>query len=74
MDSGEEAPMSAFPSPTELWARNFAEDNAWRDRCAAIPYADKGGSWQIRFYQDENDFTILDFVKAPGLGSGLNRG
>jgi type I restriction enzyme R subunit len=52
MASGEEGPVAAFPSPEELWARTFAEENAWRDRFAAIPYADKGGSWQIRFYQD----------------------
>jgi len=52
MASGEEGPVQAFPSPEELWARTFAEENAWRDRFAAIPYPDKGGSWQIRFYQD----------------------
>jgi type I restriction enzyme R subunit len=52
MASGEEGPVTAFPSPEELWARIFAEENAWRDRFAAVPYADKGGSWQIRFYQD----------------------
>ena len=52
MASGEEGPVAAFPSPAELWARTFAEENAWRDRFAAIPYADKGGSWLIRFYQD----------------------
>ena len=52
MSYGEEGPVAAFPTPEALWARSFAEDNAWRDRFAAIPYADKGGSWQIRFYQD----------------------
>ena len=52
MDSGEEDAVAAFPSPTELWARSFAEDNAWRHRFTTIPDADKGGSWQIRFYQD----------------------
>ena len=52
MVSGDEGPVAAFPSPEELWARTFAEENAWRDRFAAVPYADKGGSWQIRFYQD----------------------
>jgi len=52
MSNGEEGPVAAFPTPEKLWARTFAEDNAWRDRFAAIPYAVKGGSWQIRFYQD----------------------
>jgi type I restriction enzyme R subunit len=45
MQTGEEGPLEAFPSPEELWGRRFAEENAWRDRFAAIPYADKGGSW-----------------------------
>ena len=52
MASGEEGAVDAFPTPQQLWERTFAEQNAWRDRFAAIPYADKGGSWQIRFYQE----------------------
>ncbi len=62
MASGEEGPVAAFPSPEELWARTFAEENAWRDRFAAIPYADKGGSWQIRFYQDIAVSRVLEAV------------
>jgi type I restriction enzyme R subunit len=42
MDSGEEGEAEAFPTPQELWQRTFAEENAWRDRFAAIPYPDKG--------------------------------
>ncbi|MFO0138730.1 MAG: EcoAI/FtnUII family type I restriction enzme subunit R [Cyanobacteriota bacterium] len=52
MDSGEEGEAEAFPTPQELWQCTFAEENAWRDRFASIPYPDKGGSWQIRFYQE----------------------
>ncbi|MCP9792920.1 DEAD/DEAH box helicase family protein [Vulcanococcus limneticus Candia 3F8] len=62
MASGEEGPVAAFPSPEELWARSFAGENAWRDRFAAIPYADKGGSWQIRFYQDIAVSRVLEAV------------
>ncbi|MEI6030151.1 MAG: DEAD/DEAH box helicase family protein [Synechococcaceae cyanobacterium ELA739] len=65
MASGEEGPVAAFPSPEELWARSFAEDSAWRDRFAAIPYADKGGSWQIRFYQD---IAVSRALEAIGTG------
>jgi len=68
MASGEEGPVAAFPSPEELWARTFAEENAWRDRFAAIPYADKGGSWQIRFYQDIAVSRVLEAV-----ATGRNR-
>jgi type I restriction enzyme R subunit len=68
MASGEEGPVAAFPSPQELWARRFAEENAWRDRFAAIPYPDKGGSWQIRFYQD-----IAVSRALEAIATGRNR-
>ncbi|MEB3165558.1 MAG: DEAD/DEAH box helicase family protein [Cyanobacteriota bacterium] len=68
MASGEEGPVAAFPSPEELWARTFAEENAWRDRFAAIPYPDKGGSWQIRFYQDIAVSRVLE-----AIATGRNR-
>lgn len=64
MASGEEGPVDAFPSPDELWARTFAEENAWRDRFAAIPYPDKGGSWQIRFYQDIAVSRVLEAIST----------
>lgn len=38
--------------PEELWNLTFAEANAWRDRFAAIPFEDKGGSFQPRYFQD----------------------
>ena len=44
--------LLAFPSPEALWAATFATPNAWRDRFAAVPFEDKGGYWQGRYYQD----------------------
>ncbi len=41
-----------YPTPAELWALTFAEENAWRDRFATVPYEDKGGSHPTRYYQD----------------------
>jgi type I restriction enzyme R subunit len=46
------AAIAKFPAPDELWARTFAKPNAWRDRFAAVPYEDKGGSHPSRYYQD----------------------
>jgi type I restriction enzyme R subunit len=68
MDSGEEGEADGFPTPQELWQRTFAEENAWRDRLAAIPYPDKGGSWQIRFYQEIAVKRVLE-----AIASGQNR-
>jgi len=67
-ETGEEGEADCFPTPKELWARTFAEENAWRDRFAAIPYPDKGGSWQIRFYQEIAVKRVLEAII-----SGQNR-
>ncbi len=52
MESGAEGELGAFPTPDELWGRTFAKANAWRDRFAAVPYEDKGGSHPGRYYQE----------------------
>ncbi len=52
MDTGAEDELARYPTPEELWNRTFATQNAWRDRFAAVPFADKSGSWLIRFYQE----------------------
>ena len=52
MQTAVEGEIAAFPSPDELWDRTFAEKNAWRDRFAAVPFEDRGGYFQGRYYQD----------------------
>jgi len=52
MDTGIEGELAAFPSPVELWNRTFAVENFWRDRFAAVPFEDRGGYFQGRYYQD----------------------
>jgi len=56
---GEEGEITSFPSPEELWRRTFATENAWRDRFAAVPFEDKGGSFQGRYYQDNAINAVL---------------
>ncbi|SBO43401.1 EcoAI/FtnUII family type I restriction enzme subunit R [Cyanobium sp. NIES-981] len=64
MATGAEAEAAGFPSPEELWQRTFAAENAWRDRFADLPYADKGGSWQLRFYQEIAVTRVLEAIAA----------
>ncbi len=64
MDTGAEFEVAGFPTPQDLWQRTFAGENAWRDRFAAIPYPDKGGSWQIRFYQDIAVTRVLETIAS----------
>jgi type I restriction enzyme, R subunit len=59
--------IPTYPTPEELWARTFppasstgtaseraAHERAahWRNRFAAVPYEDKGGTHPPRYYQD----------------------
>jgi type I restriction enzyme R subunit len=62
MAGGAEGDVATFPTPDELWARTFATANAWRDRFAAIPFEDKGGMWQGRYYQDIAIRRVLDAI------------
>ena len=52
METGQEGELPRYPTPVELWKRAFAKPDAWRDRFAAIPFEDKGGSHPSRYYQD----------------------
>jgi type I restriction enzyme R subunit len=60
--------VPAFPTPEELWNRTFAQANAWRDRFAAVPFEDKGGSHPSRYYQD----TAVDRV-VEAMAAGRRR-
>ena len=51
MHTGAEGHIAAFPTPDELWQATFAVQNLWRQRFAAVPFEDKSGSFQARYYQ-----------------------
>ncbi|MBF0454027.1 MAG: DEAD/DEAH box helicase family protein [Magnetococcales bacterium] len=63
-ETGAEGPIQAFSSPEALWAATFAEENDWRNRFADIPFEDKGGTWQARYYQDNAITNTLEAVAA----------
>ena len=59
MKSGEEGLVPHFLSPDELWDKTFSIDNGkwtieneWREKFASVPFEDKSGSWQLRYYQE----------------------
>jgi len=56
--------VTAYPTPEQLWANTFAKANAWRDRFAAVPYEDKGGSHPGRYYQDIATERVLEAIAA----------
>jgi len=64
MQTAVEGEIAAFPSPEELWKRTFATRNAWQDRFATVPFEDKGGYFQGRYYQDIAIERVLATIAA----------
>lgn len=58
MKSGEEGLVTHFLSPDELWNKTFPKGadtelvEVWREKFANVPFEDKSGSWQLRYYQE----------------------
>lgn len=59
MKSGVEGVVVSYPTPDELWNLTFPSSGSgqdavmeWREKFAAIPFEDKSGSWQLRYYQE----------------------
>jgi type I restriction enzyme, R subunit len=69
MATGTEGDVVGFPGPEALWAQTFGQAEAaaaaWRERFAVIPFEDKGGTWQGRYYQE---IAIARVLEAIGAG------
>ena len=62
MATGEEGDVAGYPTPDALWAKTFAEVNDWRDRFAAVPFEDKSGAWDSRYYQEIAIRLVLEAI------------
>ena len=59
MQQGKEGDVTTFPTPDELWAMTFpkpvtieeTEQEEWRERLFSVPFEDRSGTWQLRYYQ-----------------------
>ncbi len=59
MKSGEEGLVTDFLSPEQLWNKTYSIENGqltieneWREKFANVPFEDKSGTWQLRYYQE----------------------
>ncbi len=58
MRTGEEKLVDNFLSPTELWNKVYPKGTVseqaelWRDRFSSVPFENKSGTWQPRYYQE----------------------
>jgi type I restriction enzyme R subunit len=66
MKTGEEGLVTDFLSPEELWNKTFAEQNEWREKFANVPFEDKSGTWQLRYYQE---IAVKNTLEALASGS-----
>ncbi len=63
METGKERDdLTCYPTPEELWNFTFAEHNAWRDRFAAVPFEDKGGTLGDRYFRDIAIERVLEAI------------
>lgn len=68
MQTGAEGYAARYPSPQELWDETFAEKNIWRERFGKVPFEDRGGFWQTRYYQHNAINLVLE-----AISEGKNR-
>lgn len=70
MEEGKEGDIAQYPSPEELWAMTFpppkteeaVEISNWRERFFTVPFEDRGGTWQPRYYQENAITKVLEAV------------
>jgi type I restriction enzyme R subunit len=69
MQEGQEGDVSSYPTPDELWDMTFGEQNklqplsaVWRDKLLSVPFEDRGGTWQPRYYQENAITKVLEAV------------
>lgn len=76
MQSGTEEDVNAFPSPDELWEMTYPTSNEpkaietaqWREKLLSIPFEDRSGTWQPRYYQENAIIKVLE-----GIAEGEQR-
>ena len=74
MKEGQEGDVASYPTPDELWAMTFPATTAstnttaffltcedWQNKLLAIPFEDRGGTWQPRYYQEN---AVTKVIKA----------
>lgn len=64
METGNEGDVVSYPSPEELWNLTFAKQNAWRDHFSEVPFEDRGGFFQARYYQETAVERVLESIAA----------
>jgi type I restriction enzyme R subunit len=70
LDEGTEGDVSNYPTPDELWEMTYPtpkedykiEIANWKERLFTIPFEDRGGTWQPRYYQENAIAKVLEAI------------
>jgi len=69
MQAGTEGDLNAYPTPDELWNMVFGAEllanptqEILKETLLAIPFEDRGGTWQPRYYQENAISNVLEAV------------
>jgi type I restriction enzyme, R subunit len=62
MLTGIEGYIDTYPTPDELWDATFSQSNQWRDLFTAIPFEDRSGTWEARYYQHNAIKHVLESI------------
>jgi len=70
MQEATEGDVSKYPTPDELWEMTFpkpkedykVEIAKWKERLFAIPFEDRSGTWQPRYYQENAITNVLNAI------------
>jgi len=70
MNEATEGDIQKFPTPGELWEMTFptpinalqTDKAAWRDRLFSVPFEDRSGTWQPRYYQENAITKALEAI------------
>ncbi len=69
MQEGTESDIACYPSPDELWTIVFGAEEITKPKQAllkeqllSIPFEDRGGTWQPRYYQENAITKVLEAV------------
>ena len=52
MLTGIEGLVDNYLTPEELWHKTFSDQNHWREKFTNVPFENKSGTWQLRYYQE----------------------
>ena len=70
MEEATEGDVSKYPTPDELWEMTYpapkedykVEIADWKERLFSVPFQDRGGTWQPRYYQQNAIAKVLEAI------------